>query len=137
MTKKYKKRRLRVRKKTRFEFLEWFVTGESVAEQCHRSLSTVRRWMNGTPIPPDSNELLLLKTFGLLPIPEWDGFRVTSEGLKTPCGDFISIYRLRDLGFYMKLLDMERKHNEELLDEIRFLKKARRTGQHRERELTD
>jgi len=66
----------------------------SVPEVCKTldvSPKTVRRWIDGTQTPsPHSIELLKIRVFGILPDPEFAGFRVEDGLIKTPSGEAIT-----------------------------------------------
>lgn len=71
---------------------------EEVAEMAHVSLGTVYRWMKGTtPISPAHEELLQYKALGLIPDPQWAGWRVVDGLLYSPHDDDFHSQVLWDL----------------------------------------
>ncbi|WP_062270222.1 hypothetical protein [Endozoicomonas arenosclerae] len=110
---------------TDYERHEWFIDPELAAQQSHRSLSTVYKWIQGQPIDPASQELLNLKSFGVLPFKPWAGFKLRPDGLITPSGHYMAIHELVDTGFMMAVYHDTKKINEELLFQLRTLKQKK------------
>ena len=101
---------LRLRHKTPFQYLEWFLDPDHAADLCHRSASTVRRWIKGEAIDPACHELLLYKVFGLLPDPAFSGFLVRDGQLLTPTGRGFIPNELDQYGLMMAVYsDYERQ----------------------------
>lgn len=109
-------------KKCKNRILETFLSPEQAAQMTHRSQSTARRWLKNEEIDPANLELIMLKTFGVVPFATWKDWEIRPEGLLTPEGDFIDINRLSWLGLYMSVYNDLQEQNRTLLEKIKELK---------------
>lgn len=77
------------------------------------SPKTVRRWIDGTQAPsPHSIELLKIRVFGILPDPDFSGFRVESGFIKTPSGQTITPSDLESMAWLRGLYSQGIRDND-------------------------
>ena len=74
-----------------FRELECGFSVEATAKLCFKSVSTVKRWDRGNPIPPECKRLMrLISGRELAPSSCWEGFRMNNYRLELPNGQLVS-----------------------------------------------
>ncbi|NOI32230.1 regulator [Vibrio coralliilyticus] len=74
-----------------FRELECGFSVETTAKLCFKSVSTVKRWDRGNPIPPECIRLMrLVSGRELSPNEAWRGFRMNRFKLELPNGQLVS-----------------------------------------------
>ncbi|MCC2524323.1 regulator [Vibrio coralliilyticus] len=64
---------------------------EATAKICFKSVSTIKSWDRGKPIPPECKRLLrIVSGQELSPNPDWDGFKMNKYMLELPNGKLVT-----------------------------------------------
>ncbi len=115
---------LHLKKATAFHRFEWFIEPKRAAELCHRSLSTVKKWIQDGHIDPACQKLLEILCFGLLPWKQWEGITVHEDGLTLKDGRFMSIKELEIWSLHMAIKSDLEQQNAALVKELNETKKG-------------
>ncbi|WP_425666850.1 regulator [Vibrio tubiashii] len=85
----------KMRKNYIFREFECGLSVEEVAQLCFKSVSTVKSWDNGSPIPKECKRLMRMhKRLELSHAEEWKGFMMHRNYLELPTGQHITPQQL-------------------------------------------
>ncbi|MCE2597242.1 hypothetical protein K6Y31_20930 [Motilimonas cestriensis] len=88
-----------------FMFYECGFSLEEVSKLCNRSVTTVKKWDNGKPIPRELKLLMMLASGRKMPSlsREWEGWRFRNDRLMSPYQDALTPKRIMANEFLAQL----------------------------------